>query len=181
MRSKLAWCLTHDYPNVIAPSQIIISSSQIIQSFLAPFLGMTIIWVVAMLIIRSIYFEKNGARKTNKTPDENDRKKQLEHYNNAVYKVSEFYVKMMLALLGGMSFIAINIKENNATIIKFLIQFSGMFFFIVTLFFCIISPRHFLVRKFPINGKYDNEFVTAFGAYAIAPTHLHNRENPRIG
>jgi hypothetical protein len=116
----------------------IISLNQIFWSFLVPFVGTTAFFIIVMLILRSLNFEKNGARKNNKNLDDSDRKKQIETYNNSVHKVSEFYVKMMLALLGGMSILAINIKESNAILIKYLITFSGMFFFVVTIFFCIM-------------------------------------------
>jgi len=101
-----------------------------------PFLVSAILFIFLMLCFK---------KKINGRPNLKDelRSSQIEYHNNAIYKAFEFYIKMMLALLGGISFILLTKQDNsNNENINILIQCGGIFIFCITLLFCMLVIGH---------------------------------------
>jgi hypothetical protein len=95
-----------------------------------------------MTLLRSKNFDKSGKQKNTwrkLTPELLN--SQIAYHNNAIYKAFEFYIKIMLALLGGISFIALT-KQDNAANVNILIQCGGIFILGVTFLFCMLVIGH---------------------------------------
>ncbi|MCL1967961.1 MAG: hypothetical protein FWF65_00100 [Bacteroidetes bacterium] len=114
----------------------------ILYFFIIPFLCTAILFVIVMLSFRWQNFEKSGERKNDWRKLEPDLlSSQIEYHNNAIYKAFEFYIKIMLALLGGISFIALK-KPDNTLNVNVLIQCGGMINLGVTFLFCMLVIGH---------------------------------------
>ena len=116
------------------------------------------LFFVLMICFRCQNFKGKNKEDTNKMVENseanlNDRKtnwrnlspellsSQIEYHNKAIYKAFEFYVKIMLALLGGISFIALT-KSDNTTNVNILIQCGGIITIGVTFLFCVLVIGH---------------------------------------
>src|SRR4051812_26460708 len=68
----------------------------------------TLAWLSALAIVRCENFEKSGARKGPKRDATDDTLiKQIEYHNKASYGAFEFFLKIALAVMAGMAYVAI--------------------------------------------------------------------------
>ena len=75
-----------------------------------PAFGALILWIVGMLILRSVNFTRGvqkdrHKRKLSDHPDLLSR--QIEYHNKATYRALEFYLKVLFAVLGGVAYIVL--------------------------------------------------------------------------
>jgi len=70
-----------------------------------------VIWVISILIIRTINFSKNGERLTS-IRGGNERFDQIKYHNEAIYRDFEYFYKVTLAILGGIAFVATHEKTK---------------------------------------------------------------------
>jgi len=119
-----------------------ITATDIFYFLVAPLLGTTILFVIVMVILRSINFNKKGERRNDWRKLTNDLlSAQIEYHNKSVYKAFEFYVKIILAIFGGISLIALT-EQDNGLNTKILIQTGGLMTVGVTILFCVLVIVH---------------------------------------
>jgi hypothetical protein len=102
-----------------------------------------ICWLLIMGWLRQINFtsetSRRGDNKCELTPEL--RSKEIEYHNLASYRALEFYVKVMLALLGGIGYLALtkNFRDNTT---RLLAELGGGIVVLVSFLFCIMSLAH---------------------------------------
>jgi len=103
-------------------------------------LGM-VVWLGVIVWLRSRNFNPDGSRKTNRTLTDELRSKEIEYHNLATYRALEFYVKVLLAVLGGIAYIALakSLSDKNA---RLLIDAAGWIVAFVSFLFCMMSLIH---------------------------------------
>ncbi|WP_320051684.1 hypothetical protein [uncultured Acetobacteroides sp.] len=107
-----------------------------------PYILVVLVFIIIMVILRKLNFNDNGERKNNwrkLTPDLLSQ--QIEYHNNATYKAFEFYIKMILAIIGGISILAIS-TDKNVDNLKILVKTGGLIIYPVTLLFCSLVINH---------------------------------------
>lgn len=100
-----------------------------------------VVWLGVMVWLRSRNFNPDGSRKTNRTLTDDLRSKEIEYHNLATYRALEFYVKVLLAVLGGIAYIALakSVSDKNA---RLLIDAAGWIVVFVSFLFCMMSFIH---------------------------------------
>jgi len=100
------------------------------------------VFLAMMHVLNKKNFNADGTRKHNwreLTPDLLG--KQIEYHNNATYKAFEFYMKILLALMGGIAFLAIQ-KPDNIIILHLLLSTGGRLIYPLTIIFCVLIFVH---------------------------------------
>jgi hypothetical protein len=119
-----------------------ISQTEIFQTAFIPGALSAFVWTMVMLLLRRLNFTSDGKRCNDwrqLTPDL--RSKEIEYHNNATYKAFEFYITVLLAVFGGLAFVAINEKgtTNNA---KTLIDAAGWVIVVVSALIVFLMFSH---------------------------------------
>lgn len=81
---------------------------------------------------------------TSKRPREraDARHAKIEYHNTAIYKALEFYVKVVLAILGGTVYVAFNAPEDRQTTIAAVQNGACGIMVVVTFLFCAVIASH---------------------------------------
>jgi len=99
-------------------------------------------WLLLMLWLRWANFEKGGQRKHDALfHDPNFRSQEIEYHNKATYSALEFYLKVLLAVLGGAAYLVLfhsPLKEAG----RLLLVSAGWTVCLVTFLFCIMNFVH---------------------------------------
>ena len=100
------------------------STSTILAVVLTTFFGAAFIWVLVCMALRASNFTKEGRRRHTKhtTEDEKRRSEVIEYHNNGVYRAFEFYIKITLAVFGGMAYVAISDKVSAKGVVHTLLD-----------------------------------------------------------
>ena len=107
-----------------------------------PSLSVLPLWVFIMLALRRTNFTPGGSRKTERhEKDETVRTKVIEYHNNATYRAFEFYIKVLLAVFGGIAFVVIQ-KYPLSQQTKMLVDAGGWVVAAVTFLFSILIVVH---------------------------------------
>lgn len=100
-------------------------------------------WLLAMAWLRQKNFTSDTSRrdgnKRELTPEL--RSKEIEYHNVASYRALEFYVKVMLALLGGIGYLALTRDFRDDTT-RLLATLGGSIVVLVSFLFCMMSLAH---------------------------------------
>ena len=100
-----------------------------------------VLWLVAMCRLRGMNF-KSGARK-----DKDKRKlsehldllsQQIEYQNKATYRALEFYLKVLLAVLGGIGYVVLS-KNSGSQSARLLVNAAGWIIVLVSGLFCAMT------------------------------------------
>jgi len=73
-----------------------------------------------------------------KSSNEEILNKANEYHNKATYKALEFYIKVVLAIFGGMAYLALNPNNNSKT----LIEAGEVILILITILFCALIIVH---------------------------------------
>jgi len=101
--------------------------------------GAVALWVVSMVVLRYFYFKGNATRDI-ELPCE-QLSKAREYHNNTIYRLFEFYVKVILALFGGVAYLMIQ-KNPPAAIAGPLLNLAGWLTVLVTFLFSVLVWGH---------------------------------------
>ena len=99
-------------------------------------------WVLLMLVLRTLNFKSTGERRVDWRQLKSDLlTREVEYHNNATYKAFEFYTKILLAIVGGVAFVATRAEplSENA---KLLIDAGGWAIVVVSALFCFLMFSH---------------------------------------
>jgi len=137
-----------------------IQSCEIIEFIIFPFLVSAIIFIMIMISLKRSNF-KDGNRKDNwrdLTPELLS--EQIAYHNNATYRAFEFYIKMILAILGGISFVAVT-NDKNIENLKIIIQTGGLIIYPVTLllYWLIINHQRAKIERWRKPFKWEEIFM----------------------
>lgn len=119
-----------------------IAAKDIFLTALVPGLFMLPLWIITLLILRKINFNPDGKRKINlHETEESIRIRVIEYHNNATYRAFEFYIKVLLALFGGIAFIVIQDSPLSEKA-RIMINAGGWIIVVVTVLFCFLVFGH---------------------------------------
>lgn len=94
----------------------------------ATVLGVALVWVLVCLILRASNFAKDGKRhQTRHEKDDKRRSEVIEYHNNAIYRAFEFYIKITLAMLGGMAYVVISDGVSARDVAPKLLDVGSLF------------------------------------------------------
>lgn len=106
------------------------------------------VFYLIMLYFRKILFKFDGnifVNKKAKEIREDIRSKEREYHGSSIYKCFTFYLQIVLATLGGISFIALH-KQENVENAKNLISLGGWIIIVATILFVSIVLNHHLSK-----------------------------------
>ncbi len=118
-------------------------SHKMVLLLLGIFILVSIIFILSMMALRCYYFDKNGKNKGQDWIDKTDKGllgQANEYHNKATYKAYEFYIKVMLAIMGGMGYLVLNPSHNEN--LKILVQAGVFLTMLITVLFCALIIVH---------------------------------------
>jgi len=101
-----------------------------------------LVWMSAMWWLRCQNFNDKGVRMKDWRKLESQLlSEQIQYHNEATYKALEFYVKVLLAVTGGIAYLKLS-KESNAHFAAVLTDAGGWIISLVSALFCLMSFTH---------------------------------------
>ena len=114
----------------------------LITTGVMPAVGSVGLWILIMAILRARNFRINGENRANwrqLTPEL--RSHEVEYHNNATYKAFEFYIKILLAVVGGVAFVATRTEKMSENA-KSLVDAGSWAIVVVSGLFCFLMFSH---------------------------------------
>ncbi len=103
----------------------------------------TALWLVAVLILRRNNFLPSGERRTELRGASDDiRARQIEYQNTASYRAFEFFLKVSLAILGGIAFLSVQADSIAHDKIKVLIVSGAWLLLLAAVVFSAVVFIH---------------------------------------
>jgi hypothetical protein len=121
-----------------------ISTITILQIVLGTVSVVALIWVLVCLALRSTNFDADGRRRRDihTTEDDNRRSEVIEYHNNSVYRAFEFYIKITLAVFGGMAYVVTSDKVSAKAIVHTLLDAGSWLLLAAGVVFSVVVFMH---------------------------------------
>jgi hypothetical protein len=119
-------------------------ATTILTVILATVFGVALLWVLGCLALRATNFNADGTRRRSKHTQEDDKRRSevIEYHNNAVYRAFEFYIKITLAVFGGMAYVVTSDKVSAKTVVHTLLDAGSWLLLASALVFSFVVFIH---------------------------------------
>ena len=115
----------------------------IIVRMIFQFLIVALVWLGIMLILQRINFQETNGRKTEIRGETKEiRAKQIEYHNVACYKTFEFFIKIAIAVLGGIAYLSIQNHEDFSGLAEVLMYSGAWLLFLTSLVLSAVLVIH---------------------------------------
>jgi uncharacterized membrane protein len=106
--------------------------------------AVAIIWILLCLALRHTNFKTTGGREHNKHHEEDDKRRSevIEYHNHAVYRAFEFYLKITLAVFGGIAYVATSDKSGPKEVVATLIDAGSWLLLAAAFLFSVVIFVH---------------------------------------
>jgi hypothetical protein len=121
-----------------------IPTTTILTVVFATVFGVALIWVLVCLVLRASNFAPDGSRRHNKHKTEDDRRRSevIEYHNNAIYRAFEFYIKITLAVFGGMAYVVTSDKVSAKNVVHTLLDAGSWLLLASAIVFSLVVAMH---------------------------------------
>ena len=119
-----------------------VQSNELLWNIFVPIFAGAFVFIAIMIILQKIKFRKDVERKNDwrkLTPELLNA--QIEYHNNSIYKAFELYLKLILAIIGGIAFVSVT-KDKNIENLKIIVWAGGLIIYLITILFCALIITH---------------------------------------